>query len=174
MMQNYSMEVDLCELLLSMKLGQSGKRVRYRSADASGLADISRRQESTRLDGQMPFAVDKDSSMLDVQISHPDETLHLRPNSPSEPYQGCAYLQTIQSQLDSEKFPTTGGEYIESIFAHRQIFFAFPGGHRCCARAFSDLACSLQRRKWRADREDDTEAVIAFNCEAQFIASIMS
>jgi len=116
-----------------------------------------------------------DSSVLEVQACHPDETLHLRPNSPSEPlYQGCAYLQTIQSQLDSEKFPTTGGEYIESIFTHRQIFFAFPGGHRCCARAFSDLACSLQQREWRADREADMEAVIAFNYEAQFIASVMS
>ncbi|KAJ7209710.1 hypothetical protein GGX14DRAFT_364073, partial [Mycena pura] len=94
-----------------------------------------------------------------------------RSSSPSETYQGCAYLQAIQSQL--ENFPTTGGEYIESIFTHRQIFFAFPGGHRCCARAYSDLACSLQRRDWRADREADMEAVNAFHYEAQFIASMM-
>ncbi|KAJ7935106.1 hypothetical protein B0H13DRAFT_518577 [Mycena leptocephala] len=132
MIQQGSMEVDLCELLLSMKLGQPGKPA------------------SPRGDGQtLLFAVDsEDSSMPEVPSSHPDETLHPRPNSPSEPpYQGCAYLQTIQSQL--EDFPTTGGEYIESIFTHRQIFFAFPGGHRCCARAFSDLACSLQQRQWR-------------------------
>ncbi|KAJ7821134.1 hypothetical protein B0H14DRAFT_2832279 [Mycena olivaceomarginata] len=153
------MEVDLCELLLGMKLGQPGKR------------------ESPRVDGQnSPFAADSDdSSMLETQTSHPDETLHLTPSLPSEPpYQGCAYLQAIQSQLDAQKFPTTSGEYIESIFTHRQIFFAFPGGHRCCARAFSDLACSLQRREWRADREADLEAVSAFNYEAQFIASVMA
>ncbi|KAJ7270025.1 hypothetical protein B0H12DRAFT_1094097 [Mycena haematopus] len=159
-MKEYTMEIDLCELLLGMKLEQPIVKL-----------------ESPKVDGQtLPFAVhNDDSNMLEVQSSHPDETLHLRPNSPSEPpYQGCAYLQAIQCQLESEGFPTTGGEYIESIFTHRQIFFAFPGGHSCCARAFSDLACSLQRRDWRADREADMEAVTAFNYEAQFIASVMS
>ncbi|KAF7362259.1 hypothetical protein MVEN_00572300 [Mycena venus] len=155
MQQDYSMEVDLCELLHGLKLGN---------------------QESLRLNGKsLRFAVDNgDSSMLEAQTFHPNETLHLRPDSPSEPpYHGCAYLQTIQSQLDSEKFPTTGGEYIEAIFTHRQIFFAFPGGHRSCAIAFSDIACHLQRREWRADREADMEAVTAFNYEAQFIASVI-
>ncbi|KAJ6593460.1 hypothetical protein B0H19DRAFT_21535 [Mycena capillaripes] len=113
--------------------------------------------------------------MAEATTSHPNEGLHPRTNSPSEPpYQGCAYLQAVQFQLDTENFPTTGGEYIESIFTHRQIFFAFPGGHRCCARAFSDLACSLQRREWRADRDADMEAATAFHYEAQFIASVMS
>ncbi|KAK7057570.1 hypothetical protein R3P38DRAFT_2497451 [Favolaschia claudopus] len=156
-LQDYTMDIDLCELLRGMNLGQSGKPVRLELPSS-------------------PFAAgNNESSMLEVEPSHPSETLQSRPNSPSEPpYQGCAYLQAIQSQLDSEQFPTTGGEYIESIFTHRQIFFAFPGGHRCCARAFSDLACSLQRRQWRADREGDMEAVSAFNYEAQLIASITS
>ncbi|KAJ7024024.1 hypothetical protein C8F04DRAFT_1132662 [Mycena alexandri] len=155
-MQQLSTEVDLCELLLRMKLGRPAKT------------------ESPEVDGRnTPLVTDsEDSSMLEAP--HFDETLaYSRPNSPSEPpFQGCAYLQAIQSQLAS--FPTTGGEYIESIFTHRQIFFAYPGGHRCCAKAFSDLACSLQRREWRADRDADMEAVSAFNYEAQFIASVMS
>ncbi|KAJ7772097.1 hypothetical protein DFH07DRAFT_215722 [Mycena maculata] len=144
------MEVDLCELLHNMKL---------------------REQESTSLDVQRPpqaLAMDTDdSNMPEAQVDPP-------PTNPPEPsYQGCAYLQSIQSQL--ETFPTTGGEsYIESIFTHRQIFFAYPGGHRCCARAFSDLACSLQRREWRADREADMEAASAFHYEAEFIASVVS
>ncbi|KAF7321566.1 hypothetical protein MKEN_00677600 [Mycena kentingensis (nom. inval.)] len=92
--------------------------------------------------------------------------------APPPSYQGCAYLQSLQSQIDS--FPTTGGAYIESIFTHRQIFFAYPGAHLCCARALSDLACGLQRREWRADRDADMEAVNAFNYEAEFIASVVS
>ncbi|KAJ7125139.1 hypothetical protein C8R44DRAFT_132314 [Mycena epipterygia] len=146
------MEMDLCELLLSMKLGQPEK------------------PESTRVDvPNLPFTVE-DASMPEAQVYHPDETLVYSPSEPS--YQGCAFLQAIQSQL--ENYPTTGGEYIKSIFTHRQIFFAYPGGHRCCARAFSDLACSLQRREWRADREADMEAVNAFHYEAEFIASVVS
>ncbi|KAJ7169075.1 hypothetical protein C8R43DRAFT_982173 [Mycena crocata] len=153
-MQGSSMEMDLCELLLSMKLDQPMK------------------QESTREPSSLPLAADNDESMSEAYL--PNNTLICTaPSPPCEPsYQGCAYLQSIQSQLDS--FPTTGGEYIESIFTHRQIFFAYPGGHRCCARAFSDLACSLQRREWRADREADMEAVTAFHYEAQFIASVVS
>ncbi|KAJ7502997.1 hypothetical protein B0H11DRAFT_613860 [Mycena galericulata] len=154
MHQRLSMEVDLCELLLNMQL---------------------REPESTSLVVKSPLVADpNDSNMPEAQIYPPDEALaYSQSPSPPEPsYQGCAYLQSIQSQLES--FPTTGGEYIESIFTHRQIFFAFPGGHRCCARAFSDLACSLQRREWRADREADQEAVSAFNYEAEFIASVVS
>ncbi|KAJ6491832.1 hypothetical protein C8R47DRAFT_442632 [Mycena vitilis] len=148
------MEVDLCELLLRMKLEKP--------------------QSPGGDDQTLLFAVDNDdSNMPEAPTLHPSETLSLTLKSLSEPpYQGCAYLQAIQSQL--ENFHTTGGEYIESIFTHRQIFFAFPGGHRCCARAFSDLACSLQQRDWRADRESDMEAATAFHYEAQFIASVLS
>lgn len=153
MQQALSMEVDLCDLLLNMKL---------------------REPASTELDVNLSLAAANDSNMPEAQTYLPDEALAYpqRTNSPEPSYQGCAYLQSIQSQL--ETFPTTGGEYIESIFTHRQIFFAFPGGHRCCARAFSDLACSLRRRESRADREADMEAVSAFNYEAEFIASVMS
>ncbi|KAJ6631578.1 hypothetical protein B0H10DRAFT_2207209 [Mycena sp. CBHHK59/15] len=150
------MEVDLCELLLSLKIGQPEQpECTSVAAPNSTLADIS------------------DSSMPDAPWPLGEAPACTRPSPPCEPaYQGCAYLQDIQSQL--EEYPTTGGEYIESIFTHRQNFFAFPGGHRCCARAFSDLACALQRREWRADREADTEAVTAFHYEALLIASLVS
>jgi len=155
MLQGLSTEVDICELLHAMKLGRSelpeSERVGARSS---------------------ALAIDiDDSNMPEASACHHDEPSRSSSPSETETYQGCAYLQAIQSQL--EKFPTTGGEYIESIFTHRQIFFAFPGGHRCCARAFSDLACSLQRRDRRADRDADMEAANAFHYEAQFIASIM-
>ncbi|KAJ7686539.1 hypothetical protein B0H17DRAFT_714067 [Mycena rosella] len=149
-----SMEVDLCELLLGMSLGQP------------------KRPECTRADAQSPFAAD-DLIMCEPPVYHPDGVLPSSESRPDPPEpQGCALLQSIHSRLES--FGTTGGEYIECIFAHRQIFFAFPGGHRCCARAFSDLACELQRREWRADREADLEAASAFCYEAEFIASVVS
>ncbi|KAF7298078.1 hypothetical protein HMN09_01029100 [Mycena chlorophos] len=107
-----------------------------------------------------PTAAAADCLMSDI---HDDP----RPNSPS--YQGCEFLQAIQSQLD---FPTTGGAYIDTILTHRQIFYAYPRGHQCCSRAFSDFACALQQREWRADRDSDVEAAAAFNYEAQVIASV--
>ncbi|KAJ7099554.1 hypothetical protein B0H15DRAFT_552165 [Mycena belliarum] len=151
------LEADLCQLLVGMSLGKP------------------ERPECTRVDVPSPLLKEADSSMeCEAPVCHLAGALvYSGPDPPSEPaYQGCAYLQSIQSQLDS--FPTTGGEYIESIFTHRQIFFAFPGGHRCCARAFSDIACSLQHREWRADREADMEAVNAFHYEAEFITSVVS
>lgn len=92
---------------------------------------------------------------------------------------GCAYLQTIRSQIDQSDsavlaaggFPTTGGEYVEAIFTHREIFSAHPVAHRDCARGFSDIAGLLEKRAWRADREADTEAVGAFRYEAWVIAN---
>ncbi|KAJ7647737.1 hypothetical protein FB45DRAFT_207559 [Roridomyces roridus] len=149
-LQELSMEIDLCDMLLKMRLRES------ESAGANINAPL---QPS-------------DSNMLDAQMYNCNDA-PAHPNvAESSPYQGCAYLQHMQSRL--ETFPTTGGEYIESIFTHRQIFFAFPGGHRSCARAYSDLACYLQHRERRADREADQEAATAFNYEAEFIASVVS
>jgi len=84
-------------------------------------------------------------------------------------YFGCAYLQAVQAQL--EWFPTTGGEYLEAIFTHREVFYAHPPAHRNCARGFSDLAKSLEARPFRADRDSDAEAAAVFYHEAQVIAS---
>lgn len=84
---------------------------------------------------------------------------------------GCIYLQTIQAQLQAQGYPTTGGEYLDTIFTHREILFSYPGAHMECARALSDLAYQLETRAWRADREADLEAVTAFRHEAWVIAS---
>ncbi|KAJ7072629.1 hypothetical protein C8F01DRAFT_1243667 [Mycena amicta] len=155
MPQNLTMDVDLCELLRALEIAKP-ESARPDVLDDGDCAMAEAPVRQTR--NQLQLTLTK----------HDDQS---RPNSPS--FQGCELLKSIQSQLDT--FPTTGGApYIEAILTHRQIFFAFPGGHRCCARAFSDLACSLQRREWRADRDSDMEAATAFNYEAQFIASIVS
>ncbi|KAJ3997786.1 hypothetical protein F5050DRAFT_1798833 [Lentinula boryana] len=86
-------------------------------------------------------------------------------------YSGCAYLQAIQSQLDT--YPTTGGEYLEAIFTHREIFSSYPKAHQDCARGFSDIAYMLEKRAWRADRDADVEAVTSFRHEAWHIAATM-
>lgn len=78
----------------------------------------------------------------------------------------------MRAQLTSDRFPTTGGEYLEAIFTHREVFSAFPQGHRECAIAFSSLASSLESRDWRADREGDAEAVAAFRHEAWALANM--
>jgi len=85
------------------------------------------------------------------------------------PYCGCAYLQTIRSQF--EDYSTTQGAYLDAIFTHREVFYSYPAAHQDCAAAFSDLAYMLETRAWRADREADTEAVMAFRNEAWIIAS---
>jgi len=88
-----------------------------------------------------------------------------------EPFYGCAYLQSIRSQL--EDYPTTGGEYLDAIFTHREILHSYPAVHQDCARGFSDLAYLLERRAWRSDREADVEAVTAFRYEAWVTASFL-
>ena len=108
----------------------------------------------------IPFQSDGDCSS---QSSGPGDSI-------DEDY-GCAYLQSVKSQLDL--FATTGGGYLEAIFTHREIFAAYPAGHIQCSRALSDIACALERRAWRADREADTEAAAAFRHEAWAVAASM-
>lgn len=95
-----------------------------------------------------------------------------RAHPPAHVPHGCGLLQHIRAQLTSGHYPTTGGEYLEAIFTHREVFNAYPPGHRECALAFSDIASSLERRPWRADRESDGEAVAAFRNEAVVIANM--
>lgn len=54
---------------------------------------------------------------------------------------------------------------------HREAFYAFPPGHRTCAVGFSEIAKVLETRAWRADRDADQEAVVAFRNEAWIIAN---
>lgn len=83
---------------------------------------------------------------------------------------GCGLLQAIRAQLTSDRFPTTGGEYLEAIFTHREVVNAFPPGHRDCAVGFTELASCIEKRAWRADRDSDYEAVAAFRNEAWVLA----
>ena len=46
---------------------------------------------------------------------------------------GCAYLQAVHEQIRAGKYTTTSGDYLETIFTHREALFAFPQGHRACA-----------------------------------------
>lgn len=96
------------------------------------------------------------------------ESSNSKPNAECKRY-GCSYLQVIQSQL--EKCQTTGGEYLDIIFTHREILYSYPAAHQECARAFTDLAYTMEKRAWRADRDADTEAVSSFRHEAWVIAS---
>ncbi|KZT05338.1 uncharacterized protein LAESUDRAFT_655924 [Laetiporus sulphureus 93-53] len=85
------------------------------------------------------------------------------------PSSGCALLQALRGQVQAGQYPTTGGEYLEAIFTHREAVAAFPQGHHNCAVGFSDLAMELERRGMRPDREGDAEAVAAFRHEAWVI-----
>jgi len=88
-----------------------------------------------------------------------------------EPPCGCAYLRAIRHQLQWGSYTTTGGDYLDAIFTHREILFSQPMAHTDCARAFSDLAAMLEKRAWRSDRDADPEAVAAFRHEAWVVAS---
>ncbi|RPD57700.1 hypothetical protein L226DRAFT_467721 [Lentinus tigrinus ALCF2SS1-7] len=94
---------------------------------------------------------------------------------PPPPVCGCAYLQAILDQIRSGAYTTTGGDYLETIFTHREALYAFPQGHRDCAVGFSELASHLARRErqmgWRPDWEGDSDAVNAFRNEAWVIAN---
>ncbi|KAL6305174.1 hypothetical protein BKA93DRAFT_817119 [Sparassis latifolia] len=85
---------------------------------------------------------------------------------------GCALLQAIREEVRIGRYPTTGGEYLEAIFTHREVFSAYPQGHRMCSVGFSDLAQDLEQRSGRADRDADPEAVAAFRHEAAWIAAV--
>ena len=87
---------------------------------------------------------------------------------------GCALVQAIRGQICAGGYPTTGGEYLETIFTHREAFYAYPEGHKTCAIGFTDLATDLERRGMRADRDADAEAAAAFRHEAWIIASSRS
>ncbi|KDR75690.1 hypothetical protein GALMADRAFT_226330 [Galerina marginata CBS 339.88] len=111
------------------------------------------------------------SDDLSYQSDAASESSNSSSNTDERSY-GCAYLRTIQSQM--QEYPTTSGEYLDAIFTHREILFSYPPAHEECARAFSDIAYLLEKRAWRADREADSEAVTAFRHEAWLIASSLA
>ncbi|KAH8828424.1 hypothetical protein DL96DRAFT_1443917, partial [Flagelloscypha sp. PMI_526] len=84
--------------------------------------------------------------------------------SGSEEAHGCAFLQAICSQMAN--YTTTQGEYLESIFVHRELYNAVPQSHKGCSARYRELAQCLETRVWRCDREGDAEAASAFRYEA--------
>ncbi|OJT10572.1 hypothetical protein TRAPUB_12908 [Trametes pubescens] len=112
-----------------------------------------------------------------------DSTYQPSPSPPSNassaasapPPCGCVYLQSIGRRIRGGSYATTGGDYLEAIFTHREAFFAYPPGHRGCAIGFSELAQDLEGRNlpegWRADWDGDSEAAAAFRHEAWVIAN---
>lgn len=97
----------------------------------------------------------------------------------------CAYLQAVCAQIRAGAYATTSGDFLETIFTHREALFAFPQGHRACAAGFTELARDLETRaqrsaavdgggyQWRPDWDGDHEAVVAFRHEAWVIANAL-
>ncbi|KAF9268575.1 hypothetical protein L218DRAFT_983986 [Marasmius fiardii PR-910] len=75
-----------------------------------------------------------------------------------------------KAQIAIDSYPITGGDYLATISTRREMFASYPGSHPDCARAFSGIAFSLERRAWRADKVTDIEAATAFRHEAWMIA----
>ncbi|KAI0724181.1 hypothetical protein C8Q72DRAFT_786972 [Fomitopsis betulina] len=105
------------------------------------------------------------------KLESPSESSDYTKTADAPPPCGCALLQWLREQLEAGKYATTGGDYLEIIFTHREAFHAFPDGHRTCAIGFSDIAADLERREVRPDRESDPEAAAAFRHEAWVVAS---
>jgi len=146
--QRYSIDVDLCDLMQTMKLDVSCEK-------GKTAKDILLASQPNIQDDLMVL------KCADSELSSSE--------SSQEPSYGCAYLQAIRTQL--EDYPTTGGEYLDVILTHREILHSYPAVHHDCARGFSDLACLLEKRPWRSDRDSDIEAVTAFRHEAWVIAA---
>ncbi|KAF5355571.1 hypothetical protein D9758_006345 [Tetrapyrgos nigripes] len=179
MNQEHDMNAQLCDLLKTLSIGRCsdngvessiyipGESVKPRDVQVP-VQDVSMDMEGGNhtSDGTSQCSRnDNDNTYTSPHPPHP-------PTEPQSPqFYGCAYLQAIQSQMDA--YQTTGGDYLEAIFTHREILCSFPPAHRECARAFTDIAFALERRAWRADREADTEAVVAFRHEAWMIANTL-
>lgn len=149
-------EMDVCDLLQKLNIGLSQDKEPGSNVQAAPIS----------VDPyDAPTLMLENSSQTDVASDHS------KSSSPSsnDDSSGCAYIQAVRRQFDN--FTTTGGEYLEAIFTHREIFSAYPEAHRQCARGFSDMAYMLERRAWRADRDADLEAITAFRHEAWAIAA---
>ena len=109
--------------------------------------------------------------LIALQPRSPSGSSNFTKTADAPPPCGCALLQWLRDQLAEGRYATTGGDYLEIIFTHREAFHAFPDGHRTCAIGFSDIAADLERREMRPDRESDPEAAAAFRHEAWVIAS---
>ncbi|KAK1224603.1 hypothetical protein PQX77_012498 [Marasmius sp. AFHP31] len=163
------MDVDLSDLLRSLSLTSESARRKEESDNATQRVSpqpmMHVQDEVMSDDSQSDTTSGSSDQSNQVTQSRNDSYIH-------KEIHGCAYLKILQGQIALDGYPTTGGDYLEAIFTHREIFTSFPPSHQECARAFSDIAFELERRAWRADRDADTEAVAAFRHEAWMIATL--
>ncbi|TCD59935.1 hypothetical protein EIP91_011033 [Steccherinum ochraceum] len=138
------------------------------------MSDSSDSEDSTynvRLIPHIPASSDSFTPLTPYPIPQPSRSTSPKSLAITPPYCGCGMLQAVQDQLDSDLFPTTSGDYLDIIFAHREVFYAYPQAHAMCALGFTEIAKKVETRQWRADREGDLEAVAAFRNEAWALAS---
>jgi hypothetical protein len=82
---------------------------------------------------------------------------------------GCPYLQAIRGQLAAGIAGGTSGEYLDTIFTHRELLLANPSAHMGCAEEFERLASCLEARprwSWQSHQaRADGEAARAYREE---------
>ncbi|KAH9889387.1 hypothetical protein C8Q73DRAFT_156641 [Cubamyces lactineus] len=165
-------ELQLSQLLNSLSLDSQRRKVIFGSEEPQGGSPTSPTRNIA--DAAMSDSSDSEDSTYQPSRSASQPSSSSSNDAPPPPPPcGCAYLQALQGQIRAGSYATTGGDYLEAIFTHREAFFAFPPGHRGCALGFSELARDLEARDraWRADWDGDSEAAAAFRHEAWVIAN---
>ncbi|KAF4599964.1 hypothetical protein EYR40_007070 [Pleurotus pulmonarius] len=147
-------EMDLCEMLNMMKLAEQQYVVKTTQSDRAPNPQVDNGDTAMTDDHQSDTASEYSTSSS---------------QSTSVEFFGCAYLQAVQAQMDT--FPDSGSQYLDTIFAHREIFMSFPTAHPQCSRGFSDMAYTLEQQAWKEERAVDNVAVAAFRHEAWSIAA---
>lgn len=170
------MEIDdqLATLLQTMSLG---KRWNVSQRDIESEKPLLSLSALQRHDVYMSDSSDSEDSIDEphqpVSSPQPSASTNSTPAPPPpsiDTLNGCRLLQYVQHCLHSGTYQTCSGDYLETIFTHREVSLAYPEGHRQCAIGFSELASELEAREWRADRDHDGDAVQAFRHEAQWVA----
>lgn len=157
-------EVDahLLQLLQGMTLDSRWRKADIESEELKPAAPIDLQ------DAPMSDSSDSEDSIYQPS---PSASSSSTATAGAPPPCGCALLQHIHEAMRLGVYSTTGGEYLDIIFTHREVFFAYPQGHRDCAIIFSNLAGDLERRDARPDRDGDADAANAFRHEAWVIAN---
>ncbi|PIL33541.1 hypothetical protein GSI_04164 [Ganoderma sinense ZZ0214-1] len=177
-MNSNAMEIDaqLCQLLDSLSLQGQRRKATFASEEQAAPAPPA----------PAPAPPADDAAMSDSSDSE-DSTYQASPSqsAASGSCCGCAYLQAVCAQIREGAYATTSGDFLETIFTHREALLAFPQGHRACAAGFTELARDLETRaqraatvegggyQWRPDWDGDHEAVVAFRHEAWVIANVL-
>ncbi|EGN91879.1 hypothetical protein SERLA73DRAFT_191898 [Serpula lacrymans var. lacrymans S7.3] len=179
--------IDLCDLLQTMSLSQS--RLSKDPGNAlipyapSAYQRVNEHAASTHTVYDQAYHSDASESS-NSSFCDPLPTSSIISPVVSPP--ACLFLQSILASLAPASpvlspyphpyplpmpYETTGGAYLDTLFTHRALFGAFPPAHAGCAVALSEIARALEVRAWRADRDADAEAIVAFRCEALSVAS---